>query len=236
MSPRTIVITGAGRGLGLGLTRALAQNPANIIIGTVRDRSAADGLTTLGARAILMDVASDDSISAAAGELADVGAIDVLINNAGINAKAVGAATDGRGPLAVGRAEFLSVMDVNAAAPMMVTRALLAQLRAAPAPIVVNISSQLGAISFGGGFGDDIAYNASKAALNMVTVRTASELKADGVCLVAVHPGWVQTDMGGAAASLGIDESASAICETISALTLADSGRFLRWDGTDHAW
>lgn len=214
----------------------MAQDGNATIIGTVREPSAASELVALGARAVVMDVGSDDSIAAAVAELADLDAIDVLINNAGINAKAVGGSANGRGPLEIGRAQFLSVMDINAAAPMMVTRALLPLLRAAPAPLVVNISSQLGAISFGGGVGDDMAYNASKAALNMVTVRTAAELAADGVALVALHPGWVQTDMGGAAATLSISESAAAIDETISGLTLADSGRFIRWDGTDHAW
>ena len=84
------MITGAGRGLGLGLARVLAQDGNATIIGTVREPSAARELVALGARAVVMDVGSDDSIAAAVAELADIEAIDVLINNAGINAKAVG--------------------------------------------------------------------------------------------------------------------------------------------------
>jgi NAD(P)-dependent dehydrogenase (short-subunit alcohol dehydrogenase family) len=127
-------------------------------------------------------------------------------------------------------------MDVNAAGPMLVTRALVPLLRAAEGSLVINVSSQLGAMTFGNDHGNDIAYNASKAALNMVTVRSATDLAVDEIGVICIHPGWVRTDMGGAAAALGVDESAAAIAETVDELTLADSGRFLRWDGSPHDW
>ena len=232
---RNVVITGAGRGLGLGLARCFVER-GDHVVGTARNPDSATELAELAAEVVELDVASDSSIAAAAERLGGLGRIDVLINNAGINATAVGSGTDERGPLDLGRSEFLAVMDINAAGPMMVTRALLPLLQSPETSMVVNISSQLGAMSFGNRAGNDIAYNASKAALNMVTVRTASDLEADGIGLVCVHPGWVQTDMGGAAASLTIEESASSIAATVDSLTLADSGRFMRWDGTDHAW
>ncbi|MGI9616109.1 MAG: SDR family NAD(P)-dependent oxidoreductase [Acidimicrobiales bacterium] len=232
---RNVVITGAGRGLGLGLAKRFAER-GDHVVGTARSPAQAEKLAGVAEQVVALDMASDASIDDAASALADLGHIDVLINNAGINATAVGASDSGRGTMELGREHFLAVMDVNAAGPMLVTRSLVPLLQEAKGSLVINVSSQLGAMTFGDKHGNDIAYNASKAALNMVTVRTATDLAADDVALVAIHPGWVRTDMGGAAASLGIDESSSAIANTIDGLTLLDSGRFLRWDGTDHDW
>lgn len=232
---RTVVVTGAGRGLGLGLAEQFLAR-GDRVVGTVRSLDAADELTGLGARAEVLDVTDDASIDALAAAIADLGHVDVLVNNAGIDARATGAEQSARGPLDLDRRAVLTVLDVNVAGPMLVTQALLPLLREASSPVVVNISSQLGAMSFGGGAGSDVAYNASKAALNMVTVRTADALRSDGVAVVRVHPGWVQTDMGGTAAALTIDESASSLVDTIGGLSLADTGRFLRWDGADHDW
>lgn len=232
---RTVVVTGAGRGLGLGLAEQFVAR-GDRVVGTVRSLDAADELTGLGARAEVLDVTDDASIDALAAAIADLGHVDVLVNNAGIDARATGAERSARGPLDLDRRAVLTVLDVNVAGPMLVTQALLPLLREASSPVVVNISSQLGAMSFGGKAGSDVAYNASKAALNMVTVRTADALRGDGVAAVCVHPGWVQTDMGGTSAALTIDESASSLADTIGGLSLADTGRFLRWDGADHDW
>lgn len=232
---RNIVITGAGRGLGLGLARQFAKR-GDHVVGAARSPQTANELAEVADQVVTLDVASDDSIADAAAALVSLGHIDVLINNAGINATAVGAGVDTRGTMDLGREHFLSVMDINAAGPMLVTRAFLPLLRSAGSGFVVNISSQLGAMTFGDQHGNDIAYNASKAALNMVTVRTATDLAGDRIGVVCMHPGWVRTDMGGSTASLGVEESATAIAETVDRLTLNDSGRFLQWDGVTHEW
>ena len=232
---RTVVITGAGRGLGLGLARRFAER-RDRVVGTARAPADAEELAAVADRVVALDVASDESIAAAVEALADLGHIDVLVNNAGINATAVGAGQSTRGTMELGRQHFLDVMDVNAAGPMLVTRALVPLLRNAHGSLVINVSSQLGAMTFGHRAGNDIAYNASKSALNMVTVRMATDLAPDRIGLVCIHPGWVRTDMGGGAASLGVDESSSAIADTVDGLTLADSGRFLRWDASPHDW
>lgn len=232
---RTIVITGAGRGLGLGLARSFADR-GDTVVGTARSPENASDLAAVASRVIPLDVTSDQSIAAAVDVLADMGHIDVLINNAGLDARAFGAANDARGAMAISREHFLAVMDANAAGPMLVTRALAPLLGRASGALVVNISSQLGAMTFGDSHGSDIAYNASKSALNMVTVRSATDLISDGIGVVCFHPGWVRTDMGGQSAALGIEESADGIATTIDGLTLEDSGRFLNWDGTTHAW
>lgn len=70
----------------------------------------------------------------------------------------------------------------------------------------------------------------------MLSVKSAAALEADGIGVVMVHPGWVRTDMGGERAPMTIAESSRAIVETLASLTLADTGRFIRWDGHDHPW
>lgn len=232
---RNVVITGAGRGLGLGLARRFAER-GDRVVGTARSPDDATELAEIADQVLALDVASDDSIAAASEASADLGHVDILINNAGINATAVGASESTRGSMELGRDHFLAVMDVNTAGPMLVTRTFVPLLQAAGGSLVINISSQLGAMTFGDQHGNDIAYNASKAALNMVTVRTATDLAPDGIAVVCLHPGWVRTDMGGSAAMLGVDESASAIAATVDGLSLADAGRFLRWDGASHDW
>ena len=141
---RTVVITGAGRGLGLGLATRLAAT-GDRVIGTARRPEAAPELAAVADRVIALDVADDESIAAAASAVDDLDHIDVLINNAGIDARAVGVDADARGPLDLGRADFLAVLDVNAIGPLMVSRALLPLLRAAEGALVLNVSSQLGA-------------------------------------------------------------------------------------------
>lgn len=127
-------------------------------------------------------------------------------------------------------------MEVNAVGPILVTRAFVPLLRSGADPVILNVSSQLGSMEVGAQAGADVGYNASKAALNMITVKSAATLAPDGITVVAVHPGWVQTDMGGATAAISIDESASALVDLVGGLTIADSGRFLRWDGVEHPW
>lgn len=82
----------------------------------------------------------------------------------------------------------------------------------------------------------DIGYNASKAALNMVTVRTARLLAEDGVTVVAVHPGWVRTEMGGAEAPTDVDVAATRLVDLIDSIGPDHAGSFLQPDGTSHPW
>ena len=119
---------------------------------------------------------------------------------------------------------------------MVLTRELLPLLQRGTEPLVLNVSSQLGSMQVAASKGRDTVYCMSKAALNMLSVKSAAALRADGIAVVMLHPGWVQTDMGGSSAPLTIAESADSIVRTVDALTLADSGRFIQWDGSDHPW
>lgn len=235
MTDRTVVITGANRGLGLALARRFAK-AGDRVWGTARNPAEATELLRFAAGVVPLDAASEVSIEYLPTTLKAAGSIDVLINNAGLDARAFGVdRATGAGPLALGADAFMGQIRVNSLGPMLVTRALLPQLRQADSPIVVNMSSQLGSMEVGGKAPRDVGYNASKAALNMVTVNLATAL-ADEVCVVSIHPGWVQTDMGGEQAQLAPDESAEGVGEIIDRLSMIDSGSFLRWDGQPHPW
>lgn len=234
---RHVVITGANRGLGLELARQCAAR-GDHVWGGCRSPESADALRALDrVNALRLDVADGSSIAAfAEGVSRRIDHVDLLINNAGANAAAFGGDRSHSGVLELHPGLFRAQMEVNAIGPMMLTRALVPMLRAAPRAVIVNVSSQLGSLALGARMRGDIGYNASKAALNMITVALAGELGPEGFVAVAVHPGWVRTDMGGHEAPLTAEASAAAILETVSSLTTADNGRFLTWTGEPHPW
>ncbi len=229
---RRIVLTGAGRGLGLALAERWAA-AGHEVWGCTRTGASLPAL----AGCVAMDLADEASIVTGVAELAErLEAVDLLVNCAGVDARAFGSAEDQRGPFDFDAAMLHSVVSVNVAGPMVLTRELLPLLRGGSAPVVVNVSSQLGSMQVAATKGRDTAYCVSKAALNMLSVKSAAALRAEGIAVVMLHPGWVQTDMGGSSATLTVAESADAVVRTIDALTLADTGRFMQWDGLDHPW
>ena len=229
---RRIVLTGAGRGLG----RALAERwvaEGDEVWGCTRSGTSTVAL----AGCVAMDLADEASITTGAAVLAEqLDAVDLLVNCAGVDARAFGSADDNRGPFDLDAATFSAVINVNVTGPMVLTRALLPLLQRGTSATVVNISSQLGSLQVAATQGRDTAYCVSKAALNMLSVKSAAALRADGIAVVMLHPGWVQTDMGGSDAALTVAQSADAIVRTVADLVLADSGRFIRWDGVEHPW
>ncbi len=232
-APQNVFITGIGRGLGRELATQLIDDGAHVWGST---RTGEVDLPVAGC--VPIELSDEDAIRGGMARLAEgVERLDLLINCAGLDGRNVGVDPRHRGPFDYEPSSFNAVLQINATAPLFITRLALPLLRAAaPGSMVVNISSQLGSMEVAANMGDDTAYCVSKAALNMVTVKGASALRTDGIGVVALHPGWVQTDMGGSAAALTVPESAAAIRKTVAELTPADSGRFLRWDGTDHPW
>lgn len=224
----TFVVTGASRGIGQEFARQLAARGEHVIA-TVRSLDKAAALHALGpnVRVLPLDVADPASISTFGRALASE-KIDVLINNAGVKSL-------GRTIAELDPTEMREVMMVNAIAPMLVVQALLAPLRAGERKTIVQITSQLASIANNTG-GSSYAYRASKAALNQFNKSLANELVADGFTTVAVHPGWVATDMGGASAPLTPHDSVRYLIRTIDNLTIADTGHFLNYDGTPLPW
>ena len=232
---QTILITGANRGIGLELTRQFLQDDARIFA-TCRNPEQADSLNTLarkrGDRVIVlqMDVNDETSINAALEAVAaKTGALDLLINNAGIGG-------DDRGRIMgqLTAAEVNHVITTNAVAPLIITQAFRALLKQSDNPRVVMISSGLGSLQRKGG--TSYAYRMSKAAMNMAARVLAFDSAMTGVTTVSMNPGWVQTDMGGPNAALTPKESGTALRALINRLTPADKGKFFQYDGSELPW
>ena len=229
----TVVITGANRGLGLELAkRYLADGTA--VIGGCRNPGAATELSDAGAEVVALDAGSGRSIASFAAAIGDR-PVDLLYNNAGIDARAAGAAETARGPLDLTEEQFRAVIDVNVLGPLLMVQALVGNLRATTGK-VVNVSSQVGSIEVAHRMGSDAAYTTSKAALNMLTLKQSQVLRADGVCVIALHPGWLRSDMGGPRADLEPAAAAASIVAIVDHISIEQSGSFLRWDGSVHPW
>jgi len=195
---KTLLITGAGRGIGRALIdEALSRGALRVYAGTRGPLPHADARVT----AVKLDVTSAADIQRAAGA---IDALDILVNNAGI-------ALDFGG---VTRDTFRQTYETNVIAPYFITQTLLPLLKAGPAGRVVNHSSVMGSMTV---IGDpnrippDMAvpaYCSSKAALNMLTVTTARALEGTNVKVNSAHPGWVKTDMGSDRAPMEVVDGA----------------------------
>lgn len=204
-----------------------------MVWGTSRKGEAPSGVVSC----VHLDLRDEESIVEAAAQLrVETDAVDLLINSAGTDARSFGSTGDSRGPFDFDAQIFNAVLESNVTGPMLVTRHLLPLLQQGRSPMIVNISSQLGSMQVASRKGRDTAYCVSKAALNMLSVKSAFALRNDGIGVVMLHPGWIATDMGGPGAPLPLDETSDAIASTIEGLTMADSGRFIRWDGHEHPW
>jgi NAD(P)-dependent dehydrogenase (short-subunit alcohol dehydrogenase family) len=228
---RTVLITGANRGLGLEFARQ--YNAAGWqVIATARQPDAASDLKALGERVRIapLDVTKPESVAALAASLSQQ-PIDLLINNAG-----QGVGLDGDRPLSkVDLKEFERVLDVNTMGPVRVTQALMPNLRAGQGKMIVGISSGLGSIA-GNDEGGFYGYRESKAALGMFLRSLAAELKKEGFICVAILPGWVKTDMGGPDAPLTPEESVAGMRKVLDGLKPANTGQFWSYKGTQVPW
>jgi len=227
---QTVVVTGAGRGIGLGLARRFLRAGWRVF-GTHRDDAGMEALAGIASQGELhafpLEVTDADSVAALGARLANE-TVDVLVHNAGV----IGGRRQDVGGMDY--AAWLHAFDVNTLAPFRVTTALLPSLRRSPRPRVVTLSSQMGALAgAGGGY---YAYRSSKAAVNKVMQVLAGDLRRDGIVVCPVHPGWVRTDMGGAGAEISVEESADGLFALIESLTPAHSGRFWTWEGKEHPW
>jgi NAD(P)-dependent dehydrogenase (short-subunit alcohol dehydrogenase family) len=230
----TYAITGANRGLGLEFVRQLSGNASNTIIAGVRSLTGElSELQALASKSRNIHILECDSSSAASmarfGEQASktLGAatqLDYLLNNAGINA------VPNQTALNLNATDVQEHISINVMGPAKTVETLLPHL--GPGSVVVNMSSGLG--SCGKGVVKCAAYSISKAALNMLTVHQAGELKGKGVKVISMDPGWVKTRMGGAGAILQPEESISRMLKVIHGLT--GTGKFYNYDGSEVPW
>jgi NAD(P)-dependent dehydrogenase (short-subunit alcohol dehydrogenase family) len=223
-----IFVTGANRGLGLEFVRQYLDDGARVFAAARATSPALQALAQQHPRALTvltLDVSSDDDIAAAAAAV-DVGSLDVVINNAAVNKKGMGLGS-------YRREGMLEAFAVNAVAPVLVAQALWPLLAKGARPRLVNIGTQVGSFATNSG-GSSPLYAASKAALHMYTRALARE--GNGVITIVVHPGWVQTDMGGKSAPLTPSQSVSSLRALIDRLQPADNGQFFNVDGKPHPW
>src|SRR5688572_24787037 len=207
----TALITGAGRGLGKELARQYA----------------AEGWRVIGTTRREFDVTDFAQVRAFAAGLKGA-PIDLLVCNAGISGK--------RGT-SIGSFDYASwneVLRVNVLGAAAVAEAFVDNVAASERKVMAMMSSRLGSIADTGG--QTIAYSSSKAALNMVVKAFSVLLAPRGIVVLALHPGWVRTDMGGAGAPLAPEESVRGLRQVIAGSKKEDSGKFLSHDGACIPW
>ncbi|WP_119165990.1 SDR family oxidoreductase [Algihabitans albus] len=228
----TALITGANRGLGLELARSIAAEGWQVhSCCRMPDKApelratadAADGRIQVHR----LDVTDDLQVRSLARSL-EGKPLDLLFNNAGIYGPRDG----------FGSQDFEAwskVLAINLMAPMRMVENFVELVAASQHKLIVNMSSRLGSISendAGGGY----PYRSSKAALNMVTRGLSVDLAPRGITVVSVHPGWVQTDMGGSDAALTVADSVAGLRRVMEKLTPEDSGRFFDHSGAELPW
>ncbi len=225
----TIFITGAGRGIGFELAKQSIDKGWNVI-GSVRSVEAQRELAQKLPQMAVLNFDVNDYAAVEKVANAFHSPIDVLINNAGI----MGPMRDKQTTLDMDFDGFAEVLKTNVLSPLKVIQVFLPLLKQGNNPRLINISSKMGRMEFS--TSDIIAYRSSKAALNKLTQGLATDLEDEGICCIAMHPGWVQTDMGGAEADITVQESAEGILKVIQSITLDDTGKFIDWDGTPRSW
>lgn len=229
----SVLITGASRGIGLEFARqysadgwrvfACCRNPedAHPLAELVREREHVS--------VHRMDVLSEDSVRAAAAEMKDI-SLDLLVNNAGIYGP--------RDRETLGRIDYeawRAVLDTNVLGPTRVAEAFADRMAGERGAVLATLSSRLGSISENSAGGRYI-YRSSKAAVNMVVKNLAIELGARGIVVVAFHPGWVRTDMGGPAAAVTPSDSVSGMRRVIAGLGPNDNAGFFDHEGSAITW
>lgn len=216
----SVLITGANRGIGLEFVRQYSADGWDV---TATARQSNPELDALGVRVESLDLSDADSVVAFPARIE--GPLDLFIANAGTNHPM---STDG----AQNARDWQAMMLVNAIAPYQLGSMLLPAM--AGGGKLIAISSGMASIAENGG--GWVPYRTSKAALNMAWSSLAIEARKQGVTAVVLSPGWVKTRMGGANAEITPDESVGAMRALIDRLTIDDTGKFLRRDGSELPW
>ncbi len=224
------LVTGANRGIGLEFVKQLTSRGEEVIA-TARNVDDAKALKTLAGThnnltIISLDVSKDDSIDALSASVGEE--LDVLINNAGC----------------YGHSGVFPDLDfdllerdyrINAIGTLKVSAALLESLKKGKGKIIASVTSKMGSIgdnSSGGSY----SYRMSKTGLNMASRSMAHDLSKHDISVFVLHPGWVQTDMGGSNALINTQTSVEGMLKTIDKATLDHSGRFWEWNGNEIQW
>ncbi|QIB51181.1 SDR family oxidoreductase [Pseudomonas sp. OIL-1] len=232
-----IVITGANRGIGLALVKDYLAG-GDRVYAFCRSPGSASDLATIAQASEgrltvhQIDMADGPSVARAVHAAVSDEPVHVLLNVAGV----LGGET---GPLTSKTfteddfADWHTAFEVMTIGPFRLIQALLPNLLAAKGK-AMTVSSQLAASTWP--YGGMYAYGAAKAGVNRVMRSLAIDLRDQGVFVATIHPGYVQTDMGGPTADITPQESAAGIRSVVANLTLENSGDFFKWNGELHPW
>ena len=228
-----VLVTGANRGIGLEFARQYAAARWRVYA-CCRHPERATELSRLAAGSDgevsihPLDVTNPVQIAALKAVFATE-TLDLLINNAGVY---------GQDDADFGNTDveaWLQTFRVNAIAPMKLMEALADAVARSRRGVIACLSSKMGSMADNRS-GGSYVYRSSKAALNAVVKSAAVDLRPRGLTVVALHPGWVKTDMGGANAEISVTQSVGAMCAVLDSLDIADSGRFIDVDGSTIPW
>lgn len=228
---KRVIVTGANRGIGLGFVNYYLQKEWEVVA-CCRSINSADNLQILSElysdklQIELLDVSQDNSITKLVKRINHL-EFNLVINNAGVSINEdFGQWTS---------ANFLKTFQINTIGVALLSQAIEPLIK--KNGTLVNMSSGLASIEQNINPEMDFdAYAMSKAALNILSKRLASKLKQKGVCVIALSPGWVQTDMGGHEAPSNVKEAVQEMGDIIEKLTITDTGKFLSPDGKEIPW
>ncbi|AFJ59848.1 MAG: short-chain dehydrogenase [Pseudomonadales bacterium RIFCSPLOWO2_12_60_38] len=226
-TPKTALIIGASRGLGLGLVKQLLQDGWDVTA-TVRDPNKADALKAVGPVQIeKLDMDDQQAVIALAQHLKDR-TFDLLFVNAGVKGPA------NQEPGYATLAEVGQLFFTNAVAPINLAQRFVGQIRK-DTGVLAFMSSVLGSVTIPDG--SDLAlYKASKAALNSMTNSFITQLGEPKPTVLSLHPGWVKTDMGGENAHIDVETSVRGLVDQVNAYTGKGGHHFVDYKGDTIAW
>lgn len=229
---KTALITGANRGIGLGMTEQLLEQGYHVIA-TCRHPQQAELLHSARMRSEALeihplDVNNDEQIDALVNVIGSR-PIDRLILNAGVYGDS------GDNENSISRDNLRRLFETNTIAPLKIASCLWPAVEKSEEKLIVGISSKMGSIAdnkSGGAY----AYRASKSALNSVMFSFAQDVKSYGVQVLIFHPGWVRTEMGGENALIDVNTSVNGLLSLMSDARVHGTGAFLAYDGTELDW
>lgn len=232
---KKILVTGASRGIGLELCRQLLEEN-HLVIGTYREQKSADPLFDLAQKEaslemVRLDVNSTESVKHAFQVIKQkFSSLDQVFNNAGI--------LDWSSFSEVTVEAFRDIYETNVIGAFQVSREARILLQKGKDPLIINLSSRLGSIALRGNthLGGAIAYQCSKAALNMLTKQASIDYQKYGIRVISMSPGWVKTDMGGIGAKYEVPESVKLLLSRVKELSTETNGVFLGEDGESIPW
>ncbi|KAG8684094.1 hypothetical protein FRC08_013908 [Ceratobasidium sp. 394] len=238
MAPTQYLVVGANRGIGFELARQLLQNPENRVIATFRDPNKLDDLNSLSLkkendgrlRLIRMDMGDTKSCKTAAAEVRSTTEhLDVLIVNAGVY-------IDRTPLLNQDLDEIVGIFGTNVIGPLRICQSFAPLLKGSSTQAkLILMSSDCASLTIGRDE-KSASYSISKAALNMLGRKLAYELETSKIAVGLIHPGWVQTDMGGPNARISPQESINGMLKVIDRLDMTNSGGYWIYSGEEHPW